>query len=592
MTSIREQQGEWHIFYNPAAADFNKKMDPILQGDINGETIIVHNLVYGQWKELRTKVIKDRASYEQRNKKRKMNPEKAFYSKLSKVIKQLGSDQCGEVLNEDFFDHRKIFASINIVIVRINEENKIDTVCTIRALNEYNKMDIFWTSRVNKEDGDYIAWKSEMEKLDSDKKKHLYIDGICSSSGKAKPLLKFLEGKLPEIKEKSAYNAFSLSAINYVTLYYYKLGYRSGSDELDKLMKKMVCNKNFMSAEDEKLFVNEQWTNLIVGWTKKKLVGDGKSKLEKAIDRAERVKFSENYKKRMTELFETHKGSLGGSNPLENGWYMYNDGSYKIQVEEKGGQDNWCSIQGGRKNSKKRTKKRARRRSKRRFLRGGRCTRGTSKCCDPVRDIRRANCHFQERMFPKENNNDIWNAMRAEHQQYHNLERENGFNTARYNLDDNAPKEKRDALENILDLRSAWLSKYYKSAHCKRCDSGEKNHKARIDFGRTLINQWDAAEKNREEEKRREEARLKTLEEKKRHAKTVRTTSNRLSIPKGFKVMTKKNTAKRRRRKKKTKKRSLLKRLTKKIVRLKGFKRKSKKKIKVKKKGTKKKRKR
>ena len=92
-----------------------------------------------------------------------------------------------------------------------------------------------------------------------------------------------------------------------------------------------------------------------------------KNIFDEAMKRAKRVVEDINaYKTRMTDLFETHKGSFGGSNPLDNGWYMYNDGSYKIQVEEKGGQDNWCSIQGGGKNSKKRTKKKARRRRKKR----------------------------------------------------------------------------------------------------------------------------------------------------------------------------------------------------------------------------------
>ena len=66
----------------------------------------------------------------------------------------------------------------------------------------------------------------------------------------------------------------------------------------------------------------------------------------------------------MTELFETHKGSFGGSNPLENGWYMYNDDSYKTDSYTEDQKS--CVTQGGGKNSKKRTKKKAPRRRKKR----------------------------------------------------------------------------------------------------------------------------------------------------------------------------------------------------------------------------------
>jgi hypothetical protein len=387
ITNNLEGLAEWHIFYNPASQEFNEKMFPILHGNIEGEKIYRHKLISKKRKldqeEITNSYKRDGGSNLVLSKTEYTAP-KLFYSELSTVVKELGSDQCGDVLNEEFFDHSKIFASINIVIVRIRpstqqeeertiEEEKdqrfkgkiIDTVCTIRALNEYENMYKFWETDKNSSQPDFYYWNEEMKNLpaEHEKRKHLYIDGICSSSGKAKPLLKFLEGKLPDIRKNSAYNAISLSAINYVILYYYKLGYRSGIEIEDKLMKDMACDENFMSPADEKLFVDGQWTKLIVGWAKTKLKDDDdKDTFRKVVERAKRVKFTDNYKKRMTAIFENLKEKFGGTNLLENGWYMYNDGSLLKTPKER-----LCVMQGGGKNSKKRTKKKApRRRRKRR----------------------------------------------------------------------------------------------------------------------------------------------------------------------------------------------------------------------------------
>ena len=497
-----------------------------------------------------------------------------------------GEHLCDPVMSGDFFETDKLKETMNFMFLVTNDGGQVLTFMTVRDLLGIEE--ILEKRTTETKTGDFSDVLKKVQELEEQKKEYLYIDGICSKErGVAMNLLKFLQ----KICCNSEYKGIKLAAITYVIKLYRKYGFKFDTNNVarnDELDKKLSALGNI--GDDEAIFEDEKWLSFIEEIQGEKGITTTINPIfQKQFDRMKRYlkgyegKRKEAYKTRMTKAFEAH-------DILTNGFNMKWDKPTTTN----------CNIQGGGKNSKKRTKKKARRRSKRRFLRGGACPRGITRCCDKITDTRKANCHFKQWMFDLKGRarQNAWKNMGKKNDKYHALEKRHGFNTVVYILPVDAKREKRNALENILNLRERWLDKYYDSAHCKKCDATGMNHEARILNGRELVNEWDEAEKNRVKLKnymkkqKKDESRLKTLaNEKKTHATTVRKTSNRMSIPKGFKVMTKKNTA-RRRRKKKTKKRSLLKRVTKKIIRLKGFKRKSKKKIKVKKKGTKKKRRR